>query len=360
MRISTISVVTVTHNDAEWVQGLVKSIDESLAHCPNCPPTEVIIVDNNSDKPHREVLEELLARIGEGNVKLRLLSLRRNYGYSGGVNIGVAAANGEVIVVSNPDITLDRHFFPALMRAYKLMSSEFARKAILVPKILLMGGEDRVNSTGVIVHTAGYGILRDLMSPSSTREDPGPVLAPHGALFVGYGESIKALGPFDTSYYAFLEDLDLGLRAWARGYKVIYVPSLVARHKWGITWGRGLSRTKYFLTERNRLFTILKNMPKQLIPLVMPSVILSEAVSITYALSRGYPKAKAEVYASVIRRLRDLLRKRSGIQPDKGLYDVVIGNMTHVFRHTEFGGAYVRAINKLYKVLNWPVQLRRR
>ncbi len=359
----TLTVVTVSYNDSEMVSELIESVRSSFSACAGCVDSvEIVVVDNNSRGNEAGALDKIAEELGDDHVRIKVVHLKKNYGYSGGVNAGVAVASGDVVAVSNPDVIVEKGFITGLARFYGEIG-EAGERIIVAPKIVLESGE-RINSTGMSMHPAGYGVLNNLGKPA--REDavskPGPVLAPHGAFFIGYKWVLEKLGPFDPSYFAFLEDLDLGLRAYASGYLVYYEPSLVVRHRWGKTWGRSLSPIKYFYAERNRLITLIKDLPTDLLAATIPSIALSEAVSLAYALLHGFPKKKAEIYASIISSLGPIIRKRREIvgMGSQTLRAAVLELMTDELIHTEFPIALTRAVNKLYALASAPLKLMRR
>src|SRR5438270_9598734 len=67
------------------------------------------------------------------------------------------------------------------------------------------------------------------------------------------------VGGFDPYFFAYFEDVDLGWRLWALGYKVAYAPGAVVRHVGGATGSRAGAHRRYTLWESNSLATVLKN-----------------------------------------------------------------------------------------------------
>lgn len=344
----TISVVTVTHNDSVWVARLIESLGASLRECSDCfDDAEVVIVDNASLPEEIERLEDVASRHSRGSLRVRLVGLSKNYGYSGGVNAGVRLSKGDIVAVSNPDIRVGEGFAREVARIYAGLRDEVVGRAIIAPKILL-GDTDIINSTGMSMHVAGYGLLNHLGDDSSSADEAVPVLAPHGAFFLAMRDILLDLGPFDLTYFAFLEDLDLGLRAWLRGYLVLYAPTVMVRHYWGMTWGRGLSETKYYHAEKNRLATLIKDVPTDVLTTMIPSITLSEAISLAYSVIAGYPNKKAEIYAYILRKVSALLGRREARGQAEALKSVLLATLTHEFRHTEFPTPLARAVNGLY------------
>ncbi len=88
---ASLSTIVVAHNS---LGELRRSLPPLLAQLSD--EDELIIVDNASSDGIAGGLEELAPRA-------RLIAVEHNVGFAGGANRGVAAANGELIVLLNPD-----------------------------------------------------------------------------------------------------------------------------------------------------------------------------------------------------------------------------------------------------------------
>ncbi|HEX2162364.1 MAG TPA: glycosyltransferase, partial [Thermoanaerobaculia bacterium] len=101
-----VSVVLVHYRAAELAAQALAAAAADLAAAG--VDHELSIVDNGSDAAEREALAALPAR---------LLEPGENLGFAGGVNLGVAASRGEVVVLMNPDVTVLPGCLPALVAA---------------------------------------------------------------------------------------------------------------------------------------------------------------------------------------------------------------------------------------------------
>ncbi len=73
---------------------------------------------------------------------------------------------------------------------------------------------------------------------------------------------LDAVGGFDTSFFAYLEDADLAWRARMGGWRSVYAPAAVMLHDHSATLGHR-SRQKYLLVGRNRVRMLAKNATRQ-------------------------------------------------------------------------------------------------
>ena len=88
------SIVMLSWNAADFTRLAVESIRAVTRY-----PHEIIVVDNGSDEPTLRVLESLAAEHG-----VRVVLNGRNRGFGGGMNVGMAHARGDVVVILNNDV----------------------------------------------------------------------------------------------------------------------------------------------------------------------------------------------------------------------------------------------------------------
>jgi hypothetical protein len=75
---------------------------------------------------------------------------------------------------------------------------------------------------------------------------------------------LDQIGVFDENYFLYCEDTDLGLRARWAGWECLYVAKAMVEHRYSHTAG-GASPMKAYYVERNRLYTVAKNFPAQML-----------------------------------------------------------------------------------------------
>ena len=80
---------------------------------------------------------------------------------------------------------------------------------------------------------------------------PGPALAVTGACMYIKREAIERVGLFDERYPMAYEDVDLCLRAWQAGMRVLYFPAATLFHHESVTRGTGVGERE---RESQRLF----------------------------------------------------------------------------------------------------------
>src|SRR5512145_1783558 len=88
----TTSIIIVTYNSAAHIATCLSALQQLRSE----EEREIIVVDNASR-------DSSAAIVRESCPSARLLVERENWGFAGGVNRGVAAAQGRIIVLLNPD-----------------------------------------------------------------------------------------------------------------------------------------------------------------------------------------------------------------------------------------------------------------
>ena len=96
----------------------------------------------------------------------------------------------------------------------------------------------------------------------------------------------KDVGLYDEDFFAYYEDVDLGLRGQLRGWKSRFVPEAVVYHATGSTSSRVKGFTTY-QTLKNYPWIIIKNVPARLLPMMYHRFILAHFGFFVSAVKRG-------------------------------------------------------------------------
>ena len=92
---ATVSAVVLNWDCAAMVERCVASV---LAQ--SAPPDELVVVDNGSRDGSADAVQARFPQV-------RLLRLGRNTGYAGGMNAGIAATTGDLVLLLNLDVELE-------------------------------------------------------------------------------------------------------------------------------------------------------------------------------------------------------------------------------------------------------------
>lgn len=307
-----VSAIVVNRNGA-------RLLPESLASlfAQTWKEIEVILVDNASSDGSADAARE---QYGE---RLRILRNARNEGFARGNNQAIELARGEWVFLLNNDAVLDPRAIEELMRAVGGRPDV----GMLACRVLCYDKPNVIDSVGLLIYPDGVCRPRGWEEKDTGQYDrPEEILAPVGSASAWRRAMIDAVGAFDESYFAYLEDLDLGMRGQLEGWKALYVPTAVARHAKSTTAGN-YSKFKAYQVERNRIYNAVKLLPRFIL-FVSPLFTLNRYLMQFYAamthrglsdqLLKEYSWLElawilARAYGAALIRLPALLAKRRGI-----------------------------------------------
>ena len=177
-----------------------------------------------------------------------------NLGFAGGANAGMrrALADGaEYVWFVNNDAAPE----PQSLAALLTVATAAPHVGVFGPKILQADGPQRIDSvaidvnlrTGRVYLTGHDELDRGQYDGLST------VTAVTGCAMLVRRAACERLGGFDESFFAYLEDADLCLRAAAAGYGVAAVPAARILHSRAPATGARQSASSLYYATRNHL-----------------------------------------------------------------------------------------------------------
>jgi GT2 family glycosyltransferase len=269
-----VSVAILSWNGRRHLETCLEAL--SLQHDPGVA-WEVLVLDNGSTDGTGTWLR---ARYPEGRLapppaspRLRVIESPVNLGFCAGNNRLVAAASGDVAFLNN-DTRPDRGWLAALVRA---LAGAPPDVAAVSGKIVDWDGERLDFGRGVMTFD-GHAFQLDFRRPLGSARVPArgeELLFACGGNMLIRRASFLAVGGFDESYFAYLEDVDLGWRLWSGGERVIFEPDAIVRHRSNATSDLLGLYNRGFLFERNAFLTAYKNYEAGLWEQVMPALLLT-------------------------------------------------------------------------------------
>lgn len=253
---------------------------------------EIVVVDNNSSDRSLEVLSKYPG--------LKVISNRENLGFAGGNNIGFRHCEGRYIVTLNNDIIVEPNW---LTEPVRILESDNAIGIIGCRQMSYFNRE--VIDSLYLVPTAF--LLLDRMGKGKIFHDGeekfttlGYTIGASGASVIYRKTLLNQLGGFDERFFAYHEESDLHLRAFASGWKCLYVPSSVVYHKGSYSFSKA-KKTFFYLHERNRIWYVYKNFPASFIFKNLPVIIYRELRTfVNVAIRRGllgtYLRARIDAF----------------------------------------------------------------
>jgi GT2 family glycosyltransferase len=237
------SIIVPNYNGAPFLGDCLRSLERQTF-----VDAEVIVVDDASPDGSAEIVPNEFP-------SLRLIRLGRNGGFARAVNIGIAAARGEFVALLNNDAVADAGWLGELIGALE----RHPEAGSAASKILLADDDSTLVSAGDVYRRAGVPNSRGVWERDSGQyDDETEVFGACGAACAYRRAVLDEIGGFDERFFMYCEDVDLAFRAQLRGYRCIYAPRAVVRHRLSATGGGVLAS---YHCGRNFVWLLAKDVP---------------------------------------------------------------------------------------------------
>jgi GT2 family glycosyltransferase len=219
-----VTIVIPSFRDAETVAALVAS----LRRTTDAKLVSIVVSDDGSGPEHIAALRAIPG--------IRVVQAKTNSGFAANANRGIAAADpGTDVVLLNSDMIAS----PGWLQALQYASTQADDIGIVGAKLIYPDG--RIQFAGTVRNLGApewfdhrYRFRLSSFGPANI---PQEALAVSGACMYLTRGLLDAVGAFDESYPMAYEDVDLCLRAWEHGYRVMYWPAAVLEHLESVTRG---------------------------------------------------------------------------------------------------------------------------
>jgi N-acetylglucosaminyl-diphospho-decaprenol L-rhamnosyltransferase len=222
-----VAIITVSYGSADVLGSLLESVKAASTADPS-----VTIADNRAVD---EAVRDLASARGA-----TYLPMEGNLGYGGAVNVAAQFLPAEIdwILVVNPDVVMRPGSLDALVAA----GDEDDDIGSVGP--LTLGSEGEVYPSARAVPSLRTGVGHALFAnlwldnpwsrayrhdtqTSPIRRDAGWI---SGSCVLIRRKAFDAIDGFDSGYFMYFEDVDLGYRLGKSGYRNVYEPTAVVVH----------------------------------------------------------------------------------------------------------------------------------
>jgi len=238
-----VSVVIPTWNGCAMLRAALASLRAQTFR-----DFETIVVDNGSS-------DGTAAMIRSEFPDTVVVAFPANRGFAVAVNAGIHAARGHYVALLNNDAEAEPEWLAALVGVLE------ARPAVgsVASKMVTFQDPGVLDSTGAAMGLFAYDMGRG-------RRDGPPfdvgreILCPCAGAAMYRRELFETVGDFDAAFFAWFEDVELGIRAQLAGFGCWFEPSARVRHHAHATAGQ-LSVPKTVFMVRNALLLFFQTMP---------------------------------------------------------------------------------------------------
>ncbi len=274
-----VSVIIPNWNGAHWLDPCLDALERQTFR-----DFEVVVVDNGSTDASVELLER---RRGAGGLDLRIVELSENIGFAAGINAGISTCTAEYIAALNNDTVPCADWLQSLVEAL----DEHAAAGSAASAMLNLSEPDRIDTIGDGYRWDGrsYKIGNGGLA-SRIPEKPFAVFGACAGAALYRRRMLDEIGLFDERYFAYMEDVDLAIRARLAGWGCVCVPKAVVLHAGAGTSGGFASDFSVRLTTKNVYATILKTLPAPLTPFVLLASLATFSGGIIGALLFDRPR----------------------------------------------------------------------
>jgi len=219
-----LSIIIVNYNVRYFLEQCILSVQEALKGISG----EIIVVDNVSHDSSCEMVRSTFPDV-------ILIENKENVGFSKANNQGVAIAQGEYVLILNPDTVVSEDTFSKILF--------FAKKK---PNLGMLGVK-LIDGTGKFLPESKRGLptpkvaFNKLFGISSTttgkyyathlqEDESGTVDILVGAFMLMKRSIYNEVNGFDEDYFMYGEDIDLSYKLLKKGYQNFYFPSTQIIH----------------------------------------------------------------------------------------------------------------------------------
>lgn len=200
---------------------------------------EVVVVENGSTDGSLELIQNLKFESQNYNSKLRIVVNEANLGFARGVNQGIEAASGDVVILLNTDVVPGKDLL-------KLVIPHFNDTDVFAVSFNegKWGWARGYFKDGFIEHGSGEKTQNTHVSFWAS----GGSAAFHRKKWLELGGLNLIYEPF------YWEDVDISYRAQKKGWEVLWEPKAEVEHKHEATVGKhALAGKKDVIAQRNQI-----------------------------------------------------------------------------------------------------------
>ena len=247
-----VTVIVPTYKGKELLDKCLPALKKQTLKC------RILVVDDCSPDDTSDYVKDSFPYV-------ELITLKKNHGFSGAVQKGLNEVNTQFIALLNNDAIPEPNWLEKCVDCINIYNAGSVASCILA-----LDSDEIIDSAGDLYSVVGGsnkgGNGKKLNSTFlKTRETFGACAA--AALY--NTDALKDCGGFDPGLTAYYDDIDTAFRLQLAGYKCIYCPDAVVKHKVSASYKQN-SYKLHRLSSRNSELVWWSNMPLTMIIRYLP------------------------------------------------------------------------------------------
>lgn len=304
MKNEKVSVNILNYNGKRFIK---ECIDGLLKQ--NYTPFEIVFIDNASQDGSVQFVKENYNKELKKN-KIKILSFLENKGFAQGYNEAYRKANCDFFLLINNDVKVtDKSLIKKLIN--KFSSSDKIGSVGCVDLPFGQGKKDIKNSL-----VGGLSVIQTNVFDMEKRKE---LLYSGGVCCLIRKNKNEDI--FEEDYFAYAEDVYLGLKLRMNRLRNVYVYDTFINHHGAGTSGRGSPLVR-FHSEKNRIKNILYFYELKTLIKIIPLFLVYQLIAgCTYLLKPRLFLATLKAHLNVVLNFRKILKKRKEIQKERKIGD---------------------------------------
>jgi GT2 family glycosyltransferase len=246
------------------------------------------------------------------------IELSTNEGTTGSINRALAQTESRYVLLLNNDVELQPDYMAKLAQA---LDSD-SKLGFATGKLLRATQRTHLDGAGDAMLMSGAAYRLGHFDQDNGQYDrPMPVLSGCGAAVLYRREVLELCGGLDEDFFAYLEDVDLALRAHLLGYTGLYMPHAVAYHIGSATLGDVLHPQIVEYLTRNQIYLLAKDYPGSLLWRLLPRIAVYQGLWLMFAVRSGKIGAYLRGGWAGMRGLTRMRRKHRQLMANRRITD---------------------------------------
>ncbi len=300
---SLIEIIIPNWNGEALLVDCLHSLQKQTVKC-----FSVTVVDNGSEDNSLEMVHNTFPEV-------KILTFDHNTGFSVAVNYGIEESSAPWLLLLNNDMEIAEDCLEKLLDA----TQQYDEYDFFALKMMNFHRRLYIDGAGDAVLRGGVGYRLGTMEHDSPyyTEDRDCFGACAGAALYKR-EFFQKIGTFDPDFFAYLEDVDLNMRANRVGLRCRFIASAIVYHIGSASSGSKINAFTVRLSTRNNIYVLLKNYSLSLFLRFLPAIIVYQFMWMAFCFKKGMVLPYITgLFQAVCSSLPQLKKKRHLLQKEK-------------------------------------------